>query len=82
MSYGSRKKPAQAYPYCKRGQRNDMPLFNTLNEKAFPRMIRSQDTCSVQKADDSWVRELAFFIDVFMPLPFYDRGRAFLYSKT
>ena len=28
-------------------------------------MIRSQDTCSLSKSDDSWVWELAFFIAVF-----------------
>ena len=37
-------------------------IVHIVNEKAFLRMIRSQDTCSMQKVYDSWVGELAFFI--------------------
>lgn len=73
--------PAQACPYCKRGQ-GSKGHCSLWNEKAFPRVIRSQDTCSLFKSDDSWVGELAFFIAVFCLLsPFCCRGKVFYFSQ-
>jgi len=80
MSYGSRKNRRRLTPTV--SEDNETAAIVPIgSEKAFRRMIRSQDTCSSQKADDSWVGELAFFVDILCLCPSAIAEGAFLFPK-